>query len=162
MTTKFEMLRRIRRQYREETGRQELDHHEVARYAVKRFGWRLPQPKDPIDLLVRDISEAARLEERTDKKTGESYRANLAYSVKQGKQQLTFWVDTDEATRSQVVRASQKGRDQLVGEAYRWALTLDHWNRINPDEESVQMELDLGPDVQWLRNAPKDSDKKAG
>jgi hypothetical protein len=159
MATKYEMLQRIRRQYREETGRPELDHREVAKYAVERFKWKLPTPKEPIDLLARDISEAARLEERVDKKTGRPYRANVAYSVMQGTQQITFWVDTDEATRPQVVRASQKERDQLVGEAYRWTMTLEHWNRINPKEEPVQMELDLGPDVEWMRNAPNDDEK---
>ena len=161
MATKFEMLQRIRRQYRQETDKHELDHHEVATYAVKRFGWKLPKPKDPLDMLARDLSEAARLEERVDKRTGAPYRANLSYSIGVGSQQLTLWVDTDEATRHQVVLASRKGRDQLVGEAYRWTMTLEHWEREHTDEEPVQFELDLTPDIEWLKNAPKD-DEKAG
>src|SRR5690349_176333 len=113
MATKLEMLQRIRRQYREETGKVELDHHEVAQYAVKRFGWKLPKPKDPLDLLAKDLSAAARVEERIDQKTGRSYRANLSYTLVQGESSQTWWVDTDEATRNQVVRAAQNGRDQL-------------------------------------------------
>lgn len=162
MATKSEMLQRIRRQYRDETGNTELNHHDVAKYAVRRFGWKLPTPKDPLDLLAKDLSAAARLEERVDRKTGRSYRANLSYTIGQGDASMTLWVDTDEATRNQVVRAATNGRDQLVGEAYRLVTTLEHWSSEHPDEEPVQLELDLGPDIEWMMNAPADKDKKAG
>ena len=40
-------------------------------------------------------------------------------------------------------------------------MTLEHWEREHTDEEPVQFELDLTPDIEWLKNAPKD-DEKAG
>jgi hypothetical protein len=160
MATKHEELQRIRREYRARTGKKEIDHRDVARFAFK-LGWPKPAPKDPVDILAKEISEAARLEQRIDRKTGQPYRANLCYTVMQGEEQLTLWVDTDEATRPQVLRSATKFRDQIVGEALRLANTVDHWNRTHPKEEPVQIELDLGPDVEWLRNAPGE-DEKAG
>jgi hypothetical protein len=161
MATRIEMLQRIRREYRRESGVATLDHRKVAEFAVKRFGWRLPKPKDPIDILAGEISDAARMEERTDKKTGLPYRANLSYSVTQGNEQLALWIDTDEATRFQLIKSATKTRDQMVGEAYRLALTIEHWCRVHPDQEPYQVELDLGPDVEWLRNSPG-KDRKTG
>jgi hypothetical protein len=158
MATKNEMLQRMRRQYRDETGQKELDHHDVARFLIKK-GWRVPKPKDPVDILAKELSDAARAEERIDRKTGLPYRANLCYAVPQGTNQLTLWVDTDEATRLQMQKAATKHRDQMVGEAYRLVLTVEHWNRINPREEPIQVPLDLQPDVEWMRNAPGEDEK---
>lgn len=159
MVTKSEMLLRIRRQYRDETGETEIDHRKVAEYA-KKLGWKMPVPKDPIDILAKQLSDVAREEERVDKQTGESYRANIAYTVpmKNG-QQLTLWVDTDEATRKQVVKAAKNYREQMVGEAVRVVVTLDHWSRMHPNEEPVTIPLDLQPDVDWRRNAPNENEK---
>ena len=77
----------------------------------------------------------------------------------QGELQLTLWVDSDEANRRQMDKLAKKFRDQMVGEAFRLAMTVEHWNRINPDEEPIQIPLDLGPDVEWMRNAPNEDEK---
>lgn len=159
MARKAELLLRIRQQYRKQTGKTEIDHKEVARFAVK-MGWKPPKPKDPIELLAREISEAARQEERIDRDTGHPYRANLSYSMQQGQEQIRLWVDTDEADRKQIERAKNHFRSQLVGEAFRLYTTLDHWSRTHPDDEPVQAELDLGPDVLWMLHS-EDEDKKA-
>lgn len=159
MSTKIELLQRVRREYRERTGETVLDHRKVAEFAVRKLGWKAPQPKDPLDMLAKELSDAARVEERRDTKTGLPYRANLSYTITQGQQQLALWVDTDEATRFQLMKAATKHRDQMVGEAYRLALTVEHWNRIHPDQEPYQLELDLGPDVEWMRNAPGEDEK---
>ncbi len=118
------------------------------------MGWPPPKPKSPVEILAREISEAARLEERTDKVTGIPYRANLSYSVAQGNGQMTQWVDVEEATKPQLAKSMTNGREQLVGEMFRMAMTAEHWSRINPDEEPYELEMDLGPDVEWRRHAP--------
>lgn len=161
MATKIEMLQRIRREYRRVSGETTLDHRKVAEFAVNKMGWKAPQPKDPLDVLAKEISEAARVEDRVDTHTGLPYRANLSYTIMQGGLQLPLWVDTDEATRFQLIKSATKHRDQMVGEAYRLALTVEHWCRVHPDQEPYQVELDLGPDVEWMRNAPGE-DEKAG
>ena len=68
-------------------------------------------------------------------------------------QQLTFWVDIDEATRSQVWKSGVNKREQMVREALRHAVDFEHWNRIHPDEEPLQFPLDFIDDVEWRRNA---------
>lgn len=110
-------------------------------------------------MLAKDLSTAARLEERVDRKTGISYRANLSYSVMQGDEQTALWVDTDEADRRQMILCATKFREQIVGEAFRLSNTVEHWNRTHPKEQPVQLELDLGPDVEWRRNSPGEDEK---
>jgi hypothetical protein len=38
---------------------------------------------------------------------------------------------------------------------------MDHWNSIHPDEEPIQIPMDLTLDIEWRKNAP-DEDGKAG
>lgn len=40
-------------------------------------------------------------------------------------------------------------RDNMIGDAYQSTLIFMRWNRKHPDEEPVQIDLDLGPDVEW-------------
>ena len=159
MSTETEMLQRVRREYRSRTGETELDHRKVADFAIKKLGWRVPKPPDPVDILAKKLSNAARVEERVDTTTTLPYRANLSYSVMRGQEQLTLWVDVDEATRPQIKRCATKFRDQIAGEVFRLANTLDHWSRTHPNEEPVQVPLDFGPDVEWMRNAPREDER---
>ena len=161
MLTEIEMLQRVRREYRSRTGETELDHRKVANFAIEKLGWHVPKPQGPVDILAKKLSNAARVEERVDKTTALSYRANLSYSVMRGHGQLALWVDVDEATRPQIKRCATKFRDQIAGEVFRLSNTLDHWSRTHPNEEPVQVPLDFGPDVEWMRNAPHE-DAKAG
>lgn len=57
-------------------------------------------------------------------------------------------------SRVQMWKALINKREQMVGEAGRMADDQDHWNRINPDQEPINIPLDIGPDVEWSRNAP--------
>src|SRR5688500_202303 len=101
MATKAELLQRVRREYKLRTGKTEIDHREVAKFAIDVLGWKAPKPKDKYDLLAKEVSEAARLEERTDTVTGRPYRANLSLVVQQGATAAHLWIDMDEANRFQ-------------------------------------------------------------
>ncbi len=52
-------------------------------------------------------------------------------------------------------------REQMVGDGLQLTFDVKHWNRINPDQESVQVDLDFTDDVQWKMNAPKGKSKGA-
>ena len=159
--TKTQELQRWIREYRSTTGIKEVNHHELAAW-LKRKGWPMPKPKTDVDLLAEKISEAARLETRQDKITGDQYRAYHSFTVPNGSNgQLTLWVDIDEATRVQMWKSTVNKREQMVGEAWRLTIDVEHWNRINPDQEPIQVPLDFQPDVDWRRNAPNE-DEKAG
>ena len=158
MTKKRDMQRLIRH-YKLESGVQEVDMHEVAKYARK-MGWPLPKPKDPLDLLARDFAQAAREEIRHDKTTGRPYRANHALQVWQGGTQLTLWIDIDEAPRKPMLKSLINRREQMVGDGLQLTLDADHWNSLHSDEEPIVLPLDFTDDVEWRKNSP-DSETKA-
>ena len=153
MAKKSAGLQRIIRMYREKTGRGEVDMHDVANFAAA-MGYPLPKPSDPIDLLAKELSSAARQESRRDKETGLPYRANQSFTERDGDKQLTLWVDTDQATRQQMRKASVNRREQMIGDGLQLTLDVEHWNRIHPDDEPIVMLMDLTPDIEWRRNSP--------
>lgn len=159
MSKKREMQRMIR-SYKDETGKREIDMHEVAKWAVKK-GWPLPTPKDPLELLARTFSEAAREETRHDKKTGRPYRANHSFSITQGGQQLHLWIDIDEAERGPFLKSAVTRREQMVGDGLQLTLDVMHWNSINPKKEPIELPMDLTFDIELRLNAPDEDDEAA-
>ena len=153
-------MQRLIRAYRDETGEREVDMHEVAKFAVNK-GWPLPTPRSAIDMLADQFTQAAREEIRYDQVTGKPYRANHALLVQT--EQLSFfkWFDIDEATRPQMLKSAVKRREQMVDDGLQLCFDLDHWNRVNPEEEPIELPMDLGPDIEWRKNAPDDDDKAA-
>lgn len=147
MATALEKKQKFIRYFRQVTGNQEVDMHEVAKMAHQ-MGWALPKPKDPLELFAQQFSEAARVETREDKTTKQTYKANLAYVKRMaGGNQLWLWFDVDEATRTQMVKGLHLYREQMVGEAMVGVNTAQHWNRNNPDQPKLPFETDLTPDV---------------
>jgi hypothetical protein len=81
-------------------------------------------------------------------------------TVRRGSQQLALWVDIDEAPRKPILKCLIQRREQMVGDGLQLTLDADHWNSIHPEEEPIELPLDLGPDVEWRKNAP-DENRKA-
>jgi len=159
MATKVEEMQRFQRYYREKQGK-DVTMHEVAEAASK-AGWKMPVPKNPVDLLAKEFARAAREEIKVDEETGDPYRANISYNQIQGGQQLTFWGDIDKASRKKMVGNVALRREQMVGDGLQLTFDVKHWNRINPEQEPVQVDLDFTDDVQWKMNAPKSKGKGA-
>jgi hypothetical protein len=151
--TKHEEMQRIIRQYKREKAITEVKMSDVVAYAVS-MGWMVPPPLDPIDRLVKEFAVAAREEIRHDKKTGRPYRANHAVQTMQGGAQLVFWVDIDEAPRPHMVKSLNRRREQMVDDGLMLTYDADHWNSIHPEEEPIQLEMDLTYDVEWRKNSP--------
>ena len=148
------------RHFKEKYGVMSADMKEVAAEA-QRMGWKMPQPKTPLDLLAEQFSDSQREEIRKDDVTGRPYRANLAVTTWQGTAQTVLWTDIEVAPRHVAHKSLAQYRDQMVGEAVKMTDTADHWNRVHPNDEPINMELDFGPDVEWERNAPPFNDEKA-
>jgi hypothetical protein len=153
MSTKFKRMQNLIRQYKDVTGKREVDMHEVAKFA-RENGWELPAPKSPIDLMAMELSRAARGEIRRDKQTGRPYRANHAYPVSQGNQQLHFWVDIDEASRAPMQKSLINRREQMVGDGLQLSFDAEHWNNLHPEEDPIHIELDFSEDIEWRKNGP--------
>lgn len=158
MATKHQEMQRIIRQYKEETGKTEINMKDVARYAVSK-GWPLPAPTDPVDRLAKEFSQAAREEIRYDQNTKRPYRANHAITIAQGQDQLHLWIDIDEAKRVQMLMSLIKRREQMIGDGLQLTFDADHWNSIHQDEEPILLPMDLTPDIEWRGNAPEEDEK---
>lgn len=160
MATKHEQMQTIIRMYRNETGERDVDMHKVALFAVKK-GWRLPKPAEPLDMLAKEFSVAAREEIRYDKKTQRPYRANHCFSIVQGGKQMHLWLDIDEdAPRPKMLMCIGKRREQMIGDGLQLTLDVEHWNTINPSSEPIKVDLDLTDEVEWRKNAPSDEEGK--
>ena len=151
--SKAQEIQKLQRLYKDETGLKEVDAKEFARWAVGR-GYPLPKPVDPIDRIAKEFSAALREETRTDPETGQAYRANHVYVVTRGEEQLRLWVDIDEAPRGPMQASLTMRREQIVGDITQLTFDAEHWNRVNPSEEPIEVEKDFGLDVELRRNAP--------
>jgi hypothetical protein len=161
MATKQQLMQQLIRQYKAETGKKEVDMHDVATWAVA-HGFKAPPPIDPIDRLAKDFSQAAREEIRHDKDTGRPYRANHAVPITQKGQTSFWWVDIDERPpRKHMLKSLMQRREQMIGDGLQLTLDADHWNSINPVEEPIVVPMDFTDDIEWRKNAPDDG-KKAG
>lgn len=154
MANKKEQMQRFARYMREKEGR-DLTSQEIA-LAAKLAGWKLPKPKDPLDILAKEFAEAERDEIKYDEETGDPYRANICYKLTQG--DVPRWGDIDKASRDKMIRNVALRREQMIGDGLQLTRDANHWNRINPKEEPVQVELDFTDEVQWKLNAPKEGE----
>jgi len=158
MSTKSERMQKMIRYYKRQTGQYEVDMHEVAKFA-HRQGWTLPKPPDPLDLLAHQFSQAAREEVRRDKNTGRPYRVNHAYPRTVDNQIVFFWLDIDDpkTPRHKMRKSAVNRREQMVGDGLQLTLDLDHWNSIHPNQEPIELDMDLTDDIKWRKNAPGDA-----
>jgi hypothetical protein len=149
---------RFIRHYKDVTGEKELDMRKVAQFA-KTMGWEMPTPPSDIDMLAKLFTEAAHEERKYDKTTGQPYRVYHAIPVT-GQPSLFAYIDIDEANRRQMHMSSVNRREQMVSDGLNLQLDLDHWNSVNPDEEPIQLPMDLTLDIDIRKAAAIEDDEK--
>ena len=157
MQTKAQQYQAIIRRYRDEHGGDQVDMHEVAKYAIG-LGMKPPTPKTPEALLAEKLSVAAREETGVDEVTGRPYRVNFAVTTWTGNDQMTLWHTLDTAPRYIAHKGLLQRREQMVGDAVSLVDDADHWNRVHANEEPIQIPLDFEFDVLLRRNTPDDDD----
>ena len=157
--SKIQELQKLIRLYREETGKSELDMHEVALFCFSK-GWPFPVPKSPADMLAALLRDAARQVVRTDKESGRPYRGY--HAVPSDSQGTFYWIDIDdpETTFGNMRKSMVRRREQMVDDGVQLSLDLDHWNSIRPVEEHITLPMDLELDIEWRKNAMDDDDYK--
>ncbi len=148
-------IQKLIRHYKQETGTKEVELKQFAKWAVE-HGYPLPKPVDPIDQLARTFASAAREETREDSETGAPYRVNHMYVVTRGDQQLHLWVDIDEAPRGPMHASLTMRREQVVGDVAQLSFDAEHWNRINPGDEPINIETDFAMDLELRRLVPRE------
>lgn len=152
--SKHSDLQKYARLYRQETGNHEVDARKLAEWLLQR-GYPEPTPISSVDRIAKDVSAALREETRIDEATGEAYRANHVYTVVRDGSQLNLWVDIDEASREPMHASLTMRREQIVGDICQLTFDADHWNRINPHEEPIQIEPDFALDLALRRRDPE-------
>lgn len=154
MATKDQEMQFWIAKYKADTGKKEVMMHDVAEYMLAR-GWPAPKPLSPGEILAKELARAARNEYVKDGATGYSVRKNHALRFKnEDGAQLAFWVEIHEASRPQMWQSMTNRREQMVGDAFQLTIDSEYWNRINPKEEPIQIELDFGFDVELRKNTP--------
>lgn len=161
VATKHQLMQRTIQLYREQTGKTEVTMKEVADYAVKNMGMKVPPPVSGIDRLAREFSQAAREEVKHDAQTGNPYRVNHVISIKQGEEQLHLWVDIDQAPRGHMLKSLVMRREQMVADGLQLTYDADHWNNVNPKELPIQMVLDFTEDIEERKSTPAIKKKAA-
>jgi hypothetical protein len=160
MATKSEKYQKLYHLYKTETGTKEVDANTLAGWAMSK-GMEAPTPKTPRELLAAEFSQALREEYQRDPKTGWEYRVNHATRHKdsEGKQQ-TLWHDIHEVSRKKMHLSLTNRRQQMIGDGVQLKIDETVWNRLNPDEDPIQMILDFTDDVEERLNSP-DMEKAA-
>jgi hypothetical protein len=124
----------------------------------------MPQPADPLDLLAKQFSDAARLEIKQDSQTGNPYRVNHAVPNRAATGQLSFfWIDIDDPkTTPTNMRASLvMRREQMVDDGLQLTFDLEHWNSTRPEEAQIEpLPMDLTLDLE-IRRASREGDDEA-
>jgi hypothetical protein len=161
MATKIKERQNLIHYYKEQTGKTEVDMKDVAKFAVDKLGWKLPVPESPLDRLAKTLSQAAREEYKYDGNTGKPYRVNHVISIKQGDENLHLWIDIDEAPRKNMLKSLVMRREQMVNDGLQLTYDADHWNNVNPSEDSIQMVMDFTEDINERKNAPDERKKAA-
>jgi hypothetical protein len=144
-------MQRVIRAYKDETGEREIDMRRVARWAVAK-GWHLPTPPNPLDILTKEFTEAAREQIEHDAKTGKPYRVYHAIKTMHGATQLHLFVDIEEATRDQMLVSLVNRREQMVSDGLMLSYDEDHWNAQHPKQEPIQLPMDLAFDIELRKN----------
>lgn len=161
--SKINERQRLLRAYREETGEAEIDMRLVAEFAVRK-GWPLPRPADPIDTLAKLFAEAARLEIRHDPVSGNPYRANHAVPKRSASGQMSFgWIDIDDPKTTPInMRASLvMRREQMVDDGLQLTFDMERWNSIRPEDERIDLPMDLTFDIDLRRASGDEGDEAA-
>ncbi len=158
--SKTKDMQRLIRAYKDEKKEVALDMEKVAMWAAGK-GWPLPKPKSPIELLAKQLADAAREQTERDPKTGRPYRLYHAFPQKIGEQLHFFYYDIHEATRPVMLRSAVNRREQMVSDGVQLTLDLNYWNSINPDKEKINLPMDLTLDIEWRLNTPEDDEEAA-
>lgn len=160
--SRVQELQKVITLYRVKTGESDLDMMKIALFAMQQ-GIPMPTPKTALEMMAAQLRDAARQDVRKDNETGRPYRAYHAVPALDEKGQGTFyWIDIDDpATTFDKMRKSMvRRREQIVDDGVQLSLDLDHWNSMKPDDQRIVFPWDIGPDIEWAKNAMDIDDEK--
>jgi hypothetical protein len=163
MSSRDQIIQRLARSYREETGAEAVDAD--GRFAEYLIAKGVQRPKIPTEreLMARIARQALKHEIRKDSVTGQPYRG--WHPVPSGEDPSTgqrrfLYFDIEDAPRLAMEKAVQLRVSGMVSDGVQVARDAAHWNRINPNEQALEVQelLDLRDPVEWRMNSDLDED----
>jgi hypothetical protein len=131
--------------YIAETGDQEVDHHHVAAWAIRKGRWESPT-RDQVQILARDLSRAAR-EDFIEDENGQAVRRRHSYKVVQGEFEYTKWVKIEDASPDQMKLSVQGRRRGILSDCIQLNRDVKHYNKNYNPGEYIQPSFDFGSDI---------------
>ena len=166
MASRDQIIQRLARTYREETGSEDIDLAKFADYLIQQ-GLTPPRVPSQRDLMAKAAKTALKHEIRRDNATGHPYRGWHAVprgTDKEPGQMLFSYVDIDDAPRLPMAKALALRVSAMVDDGVQVSFDAEHWNRLHPTEEPISVDemLDLRDQVEWRKNARVDDQDETG
>ncbi|RKH86921.1 hypothetical protein D7Y21_19975 [Corallococcus sp. AB045] len=163
MASREQIIQKLARMYREETGSEDIDPVKFADYLIKQ-GLTPPRVPSQRELMAKAAKAALKHEIRKDSATGRPYRGWHAVprgTDKDSGQTLFSYYDIDDAPRLPMEKALALRVSAMVDDGVQVSFDAEHWNRINPNEQPITVDemLDLRDQVEWRKNARDDEDE---
>ncbi|MBX3734950.1 MAG: hypothetical protein KF791_20430 [Verrucomicrobiae bacterium] len=151
--TKKEFLQEITESYRIAGEKWPASAKDIAAWAILEGLWQ-PYPKSLISQCAQEIASAMRDEHYTDPQ-GRSVRKLRPFredaQLLNGECEQTFlWVDMQDATPKQALKALQYGRQLAVHDCRQLKSGVDSYNENNPHGAYIEMSFDFREDMEEL------------
>lgn len=162
MASREQLIQRLTPIYQEETGKTEMDSMEFAEWLMRK-GMEPPPAPTPLELLAKQARRAWKQDIRKDVETGKPYHKYhaLPVSIGPGGQIRFFYFDIERATRKSMEKSAKVRVEQMIDDGVRIAYDVDHWNRINPGQEQIEIDFNLTDPIAWRKAAPDEDEKAA-
>ncbi len=148
--TKMQMLQDLVERYRKKHNATSVNLRDVAAWAVREKEYE-PEHRSTIKLLTQDLAAALREVYFTDpqgRRVRKKHAERVWREVHEGKQeQLVFWHDITEATRSQMQAAFQQRRHGVVMDCRQLKCDVDSYNENYNKGVPIQMWFDFREDL---------------
>jgi len=120
-------MHRLIEYYKEQTGSDEVDMKEVAKFAVK-SGWPLPEPVDPYDRLAKQFTDVAREVVRYDQKTGKEIEMTGKYDEMTERSYPNYTGGTEQQRKMRdLLRSKMEAQGFTVYEYEWWHFDYKDW-----------------------------------
>jgi hypothetical protein len=148
-----EEKQRIINDYITETGADEINMNDVARWAKAKGRMPEPRPFDPVKMFAHELSEAARQEYYIDPQNRE-VRKKHCYMIVEADGQMRFhWVDIETAKMEPMHKSLQARRRQSLGDVIQLDTDRKSYNDNNLFGACIEMSYNFDEDLAE-RNMP--------
>lgn len=126
---------------------------EVAAWAISEGLWQ-PAHKSAIDLLAKELGQAARVEYLTDfqgRRVRRLHARRMEIQLPSGEmKQETFWDDLTTATPEHMLMAFQQRRRLVLSDCHQLKTDVDSYNQNWNEGEQLTLSYDFAEDLEEL------------